>query len=346
MAIDSMFSQKFPFYLLLALSVLIVNKSAFCLPQNAVFVDGKELASISDISQHLQDGSRVYLGPGVFDEGFIINKNNVLLSGEGAHFVDAAIKGKAAIIVSGEGVTIEGIECSQISVNHDNGACIRQEGRDLTLINVYFHNSQQGILTNSLPGFLKIKHSRFEKLGYKGRAHAIYVSTENFSIENSVIIDTKDQGHGVKSRSKVTTISNSVISSGTSNDSRLIDISNGGELRVTDTILHQGKNTVNSQLIGYGLESIGRKRNHLIEVDSAIVIAERVRGNQLLLLPKELNLEKRKFTNSVFVGRFSDETIFSDKSNTAFDDRADASIKEDSLPNIGYLKLVQAGIIK
>ena len=172
----------------------------------------------------------------------------------------AAVEGKAALVVKGDDILIEGLECSEINVVNGNGACIRMEGRNLTLRRVYFHDSQEGILVGWIgraeKGRLLIEDSRFERLGFGGRAHAIYVGEGDitFEIRRSRVVASKGQGHEIKSRAARTLIEGCVIASLEGADSRLVDVPNGGEVVIRNNLFQKGPNSQNPDLIAVGLE--------------------------------------------------------------------------------------------
>ena len=70
---------------------------------------------------------------------------------------------KNTLVVMGNSVLIEGLECSGIHVPSGNGACLRLEGKDITIRKVFFHDSEEGILGGR--GLTVIEDSRFERLG-------------------------------------------------------------------------------------------------------------------------------------------------------------------------------------
>jgi len=188
-----------------------------------------------------------------------------------SHIRGVAAEHKAALVIKGNDVTIDGLECSDISVVNGNGACIRMEGRNLTLRNVYFHDAQQGILAGKAgapeKGLLLIEDSRFERLGFGARAHAIYVGEDAITlhIRRSQIVSSTGYGHEIKSRAQRTLIESSVIASLDGSDSRLVDIPNGGELIIRDSTLQKGPNSDSPDLIGVGLErGKSKSKDHLI----------------------------------------------------------------------------------
>lgn len=312
--------------------------SAESLLELEIVVDGISYPDLKTAQKHIVDNSVIYLGPGEFTTGLAISKNNVILSGSrGTKFSKASIGGKATFITSGNDITIENIECSGVTVSSENGACIRHEGKNLTLINVYFHDSQEGILEAKNDGHLIIKYSRFERLGYKGRAHGIYANGAELLIENSVFDSMVGEGHAIKSRSKTTLVRSSVISSGTGKDSRLFDISNAGELHISNCILYQNDHTVNGQAIGYGLEYFNENISNKITIANNLIVLERSKGNQFLAIPKKINSKVMTLVeNNMFVGEFSDEELWS-SGNYLFESRKDAMLKETELPDVSSL---------
>ena len=67
----------------------------------------------------------------------------------GLAHVDAAghnSAGKAIWVIAGNDTVIRNVEFSGATVPDDNGAGIRQEGANLTVIGCYFHDDQDGIL--------------------------------------------------------------------------------------------------------------------------------------------------------------------------------------------------------
>ena len=231
--------------------------------EGEIIVDGYSFFDISEAQKGIKENSTVFIGPGIYIEGMRISHDNVSIIGDNSHFKGAVINGKGTFVITSNNVLIQSIECSNVAVPSGNGACVRHEGGKLTLSNVHFHDSEQGLLQGeTVAGEIYVKYSLFEKLGKNGQAHGLYTSGTLLDIKHSVFRDTKDQGHAIKSRSKVTKLNNVVIDSGKGDDSRSIDIPNGGELYIKDSVFYQGINTVNGQIIGYAFESLGRQRNY------------------------------------------------------------------------------------
>lgn len=251
--------------------------------KNAVSVNGVFFRDVYSALTELNDGDELRFHEGVFNTSFSIDKDDITIAGVGhVVFEKSAAKGKGFIVNRGKNLKVINIECRHISVADKNGACIRQEGEGLTLEHIYFHRSENGVLeTAKNESNIFISDSRFELLGKSGQAHAIYSNRANLYIHNSLFIATKDEGHAIKNRGKKTHITNSLIASLSSDDSRLVDIPNGGELTIKSSILQQGPLSVNGQAIGFGLEGINSSQNS-ITLEGNIILLERIKTNTLL----------------------------------------------------------------
>ena len=264
-------------------------------------LNGVPVDSLSDALKRLKPGDVLEIAEGVYKSPIILNVDRVTLIGRGhVVFEKAAARGKGYIINTANDITIKNIECRNISVPDRNGACIRQEGANLTLEHVYFRNSENGILesTNKRSKIL-IYDSRFEQLGRAGRAHGIYTNTAQLYIYDSLFIASKGEGHEIKSRGSVTEIHGSIITSLSSVDSRLLDVPNGGKLVISNSLLHQGGFSANSQLIGYGLE--GRKHSdNAIEIKDSLFLFDRIGFDNMLAIDN--GDVQQQFSRNLLIG--------------------------------------------
>lgn len=235
-----------------------------------------QFRSLSEAVATLQDGDRLEIAAGDYREAALLTANSVtIVAAKGAALKDTAYDGKAALLIRGNDTVIEGLECSGIQVPAQNGACIRLRGRNLTLRNVYFHDSQQGLLSGGEVGEVIVEDSRFERLGAIGRAHAIYMSGgDHLIVRRSQILSSRDEGHEIKSRARKTTIVDNEIGSLLGHDSRAIDLPNGGDITIMNNIIQKGPNSLNPDLIGIALE-----KSLEPHADSRVVVT----GNTLIL---------------------------------------------------------------
>ena len=220
--------------------------------------DCRTYTSLADAAAKARQGDRLVIAPGTRREAFHWTACNTTISGKGAHLKGVAYGGKAALVIRTAAkctTTVTGIECSEIAVSDHNGACIRLEGGNLVVREVYFHDSEEGILASRC-GSLLVEGSRFERLGSGGRAHGLYVQCNSLTVRNSKILCSKDEGHGIKSGARRTTIEDfTVIDSQSCDSSREIDIYCGGQVIIRDSLIRKGPASVQTTMIGIGKES-------------------------------------------------------------------------------------------
>ena len=288
-----------------------------------VLVDGRSFHSLKAAAEAAVPFSVIRIGPGEWLEAMVITAEGAVVEGRGAHLMRRAAEGKAAIVVKADNVEIHDLECSGIAVPDGNGACVRLEGRNLALVGVHFHDSEEGLLTGPDPGTVAIWDSRFVRLGRAGRAHGIYVGGGRLHISRSFFLAAGDQGHEIKSRAAETVIEDTVIASLDGDDSRLIDVSNGGRLVIRRSLLVEGPASVNHDLIGYGLEGLAPDRPHRIEITDCLVINDKDRPVTFLARPGGAAV-RMLLSGNVFVGRFRDARDF--PGNRLLADRAAARL--------------------
>jgi hypothetical protein len=288
-----------------------------------------------------QPGDTIILSPGLYPEGAVVGIDRLTLRGEpGAHLQGHAVQGKAALVVKGHRVVIDGIECSDIAVRDRNGACIRAEGHDLTVRNVHFHDNEQGILSGPASGTLLVENSLFERNGRDGQAHGVYISpsVETFVFRNNRVLNTVSEGHGVKSRAHKTVIEGNVIASLDGKDSRAIDIPNGGDIIIRGNILEKGPNSVNWQMIGIALEN-GRHKTSTAAVEGNMFIFDADRSAFAEVIDRLLKIAPPKgravlsrlpgpidFRNNTLVGAKEIGVTVPAGSNRMFRSRSEAGL--------------------
>lgn len=292
--------------LLFLVVTCFISKVAFA---NEISVDGVMFKSLSAAKHAIRKGSRIYLFSGVFEQGIYLDKDNLEIIGEeGVVFDNATVDEKAALVLTGNNILVENIECRNIQVNDKNGACIRFEGANLTVRNLYAHDSQSGVMTSNNAGIVKIEYSTFERLGGKaaveGYAHALYIKADELFFYQSKILSTKGECSGIKSRSKKVVIDSSLLASMDAIDSRLVDMANYGELIIKNSVLQQGSHTSNSQLLAYGLEKNITPEFDVnrVELVNNILLFDNKKSNVLIsyrLLDEMVN------RNNVFIGYFN-----------------------------------------
>ena len=184
---------------------------------------------------------------------------NLTLQGVGgarAH-IDAGglnSQGKGIWVISGANTTVENIEFSGATVPDHNGVGIRQQADNLTVRNCYFHDNEEGILTDaSLTSTIIIEFTEFGFNGFgDGQSHNVYIGNIGTLIFRYNYSHHAKIGHLLKTRAAQNFILyNRLSDEATGTSSYQIDIPNGGLSYIIGNVIEQGPLNDNSTLIAY-----------------------------------------------------------------------------------------------
>lgn len=278
------------------------------LAEGEIWVSGEIVSSLQEAFDKVAEGGVIKIGPGTYKKGAVLKEKNKIKK-DGVHIIgmagtvfdNAAVAGKGAFVIAANDITIENITCRNIEVRDRNGACVRFEGTNLTLRNVTFTDSDNGVLTGSKTGKMLIEDSVFERNGRAGRAHAIYVNSGHLTIRRSKFLSSKDEGHEIKSRAERTIIENCIIASLEGNDSRLIDIASGGVAVIRNSLLVEGPNTANWQLFSFGVEKLKYDTN-MFRLENNVIVTDREGGSELIMVGD--TMPAPIIRNNIVVGDF------------------------------------------
>jgi hypothetical protein len=246
----------------------------FGAPAQAATLDvgpGKAFTTPSQAAAKAKDGDRIAIAPGEYFDCAVWRANNLVIEGTGPGVVitDKTCMGKGLFVIVGNDATVRNLTLTRARVPDNNGAGIRQEGRNLTIDGVKFINNQNGILGNSKSdSTVVIRNSEFVRNGTCGQAcaHGIYFNDlALLRIEHSRFFDTRE-GHHIKSRGARTEIIGCDISDGpTGSSSYLIDVPNGGSLVVRDSKLEKGPKSQNhATVIAIGEEGVTHPTKEIV----------------------------------------------------------------------------------
>jgi len=257
----------------------------------AIYADGVLMPTLQRAFDAVKPGGIVRLEPGIYKEGGTLKKgrDGVLISGSpGVVFDGVTVGGKAAFVIQSDNITMEGVKCINMKVGSQNGACIRHESGNLILRNVNFSNNENGILTWNRSNKILIEDSIFEGNGKIGRSHGMYIGvSKQLIVRRSRILNSKSEGHGIKSRAEHTLIENCVVASLEGDDSYLIDIPNGGNAVIRNSLLVEGANTANWYILAYGMEKQDYALN-AIRLEKNVIITDREGGSKFMNIHEKM----------------------------------------------------------
>jgi hypothetical protein len=265
-------------YLLLVSVVFVIIAAAPARTATLEVGPGKPFSMPSGAAAIANDGDHITIAPGEYVDCAVWRANNLLIEGTGPGVVitDKTCMGKGLFVIVGNDITVRNLTLTRARVPDNNGAGVRQEGRNLTIDSVKFINNQTGILGNAQPdSTVVIRNSEFERNGTcaGGCAHGIYFNDLRLlRIENSRFFETQ-QAHHIKSRAARTEVIGCDISDGPmGTGSYLIDVPNGGSIVVRDSKLEKGPKAENRKVaIAIGLEGINNATKEILIENNSFI---------------------------------------------------------------------------
>jgi hypothetical protein len=186
-----------------------------------------------------------------------------------------------------------------------NGAGIRQEGTNLTVLRCSFHDSQEGILTGANPSSrIRIEASVFDANGYgDGYSHNMYIGHVGCFEIVGCWTHRARVGHNIKSRADTNRILyNRISNEADGTASRDIDLPNGGWTLILGNVLQHGPATQNSNMCGYGMEGLSNP-SHDMTVACNTFVTQRSAG-AFVQLPAT-GTDTLRLLDNLFVGAAS-----------------------------------------
>ena len=241
---------------------------------------GKTYSTVQAAVNAAIDGDTIEIYPSTYTQSAgwaTINKNNLTLRGIGTRPVldanGSCLSSKGIFIISGSNATLENLEFKNTTNPTDkNAAGIRLEAAGLTVRNCYFHDNDEGILTNSgIGGNVLLETSEFNHNGYgNGSSHNIYINPVDSLTIRYCYFHNANVGHEIKSRAAVNYILYNRIGNEGGNGSYEVQAANGGTTYIIGNQIEQSSTTGNSIIIDYGSEGSSAD-NHLYVVNNTIV---------------------------------------------------------------------------
>ncbi|MFZ5931433.1 MAG: hypothetical protein ACOY15_09495 [Pseudomonadota bacterium] len=314
---------------------------------------GCDAAKFDQAVALIAQGGTLTIEPGIYFDCIKIHKSmkivgKIASDGSRAHLKKTACSGKAAIDLDAPDVTVQGLKISDITVPHENGACIRvgPTAQKLLIKDIICLNSENGVLggANNKDGVMTIEDSYFEGHGKNGFAHGLYINGGNKAILRNVKILASNNGHLLKTGAKITLVENSVIASLEGNSGEVINAYGGGQLTVRNSVLQLGRNAQNHNFISYAVEPkrIISGSAHKILIENNWIIYDdanrccRWLFSKITKIPGDIDVRNNKF-----VGRI--DPVFSAidmRLNKEYQDRDAADLRKydgklDSMPAPG-----------
>lgn len=236
-------------WLILSLATLVAGQPATA--RTLLVGPTRELTTPSAAALVAADGDTIQIDPGSYTDCAVWRANHltVAAAGPGVILRDRVCQSKGIFVTVGSDMTIRGITFTGARAPAHNGAGIRAQGRNLTLIDSRFIDNENGILAAAMPGStIRVLDSEFRGNGTCARAcaHGIYVGTVDLlDIERSRFVE-QYVGHHIKSRALRTVLIDDTIMDGPDGTSSyLVDLPDGGDLLLRGCVLEKGPKSDN-----------------------------------------------------------------------------------------------------
>ncbi len=250
-------------FLSLALSTLLAV--ACGAPANA-----GDSASLARSIAAARSGAVIDVPAGDYDLKDVTIARSLTLRGAadgGTVFRSAETVEKGILVpLAGADLRVENITFAGAKSWDRNGAGVRHEGRNLTIVNCRFVGNEDGVLATGDPkGVIMIANSEFLDSGFgDGQSHAIYVvSAARLDVSTSKFLSTRI-GHHVKSLADATIVRNTLLDDGHGRSSYALDVSKGGDVTVENNRIIQAANGDNYTIINYDLSRGGEAKSLVI----------------------------------------------------------------------------------
>ena len=262
--------------------------------------NGRSFGTLQEAVGAIGGGSgTIRIAPGTYHECAVQEAGQVAYVAErpgSVIFERAMCEDKAALVLRGQGSKVDGLVFTRMLVADGNGAGIRIEKGNLTVVNSMFIDGQSGILSaEDRTSTITIDHSTFSGLGKDptgNGAHAIYIGGYGALVVTRSRFERGTGGHYVKCRApRVTIYDSSFDDTQGVTTNYMIDLSNGAVGRIAGNTFMQGKNKENrSTMITVAPEGAKQPSQGLV-----------IENNRAALAPG--------VPNTTFVGNWSGEQI-------------------------------------
>lgn len=308
-----------PFLALAALAAAALPAAITAQGARAPFTvveSGRGYASLQQAVEAIGDGQgTIAIASGTYRQCAVQEAGTVTYVADepgSAIFDKATCEGKAALVLRGSAARISGVVFRGMAVPDKNGAGIRLEQGDLTVAQVWFLDSQQGILTADDPeGTIVIDKSTFSGLGNceneDGCAHSLYVGDYGRLRVTRSRFERGTGGHYLKARARVVEVAaNSFDDSAGRATNYMIDLPEGATGQITNNWFVQGRDKENySAFIAVGAEEVSHSSDGLQIAGNDARFAPDVRrssafvadwtGASLALGPNDLGIGLKPF---------------------------------------------------
>ncbi|WBO23572.1 right-handed parallel beta-helix repeat-containing protein [Sphingomonas abietis] len=216
---------------------------------------GKGFYRLDDAVRSVNGGdATIVIAPGTYKDCAKVDQGRVAFRAKvsGSAIFDGGIcDGKATLVLSGTDAMVDGLVFQNLKVPDGNGAGIRLQHGNLTVMNSTFRNSEEGILAgDDATGEIHVDRSSFSGLGScavaSGCAHGLYIGHYGKLYVTRSRFEKGRGGHYLKSRAAWVSITdNSFDDSQGHGTNYTIDLCSGATGTIARNIMSSGPDKEN-----------------------------------------------------------------------------------------------------
>ena len=217
----------------------------------AVVETGQHFATLQDAVSSIRLGTgTILIAPGTYRDCAVQQGGRITFRAAtpgSVIFQGGACEGKATLVLRGTASVVDGLVFRDVHVGDGNGAGVRTEMGDLTVMNSMFLDSQEGILGGQPTGQrITIDRSTFSGLGQCDQtpdcAHSIYLANKGRVTITHSRFERGRGGHYVKLRvPNVVITDNSFDDTGGRKTNYMIDLPEGATGLIARNTFVQGR---------------------------------------------------------------------------------------------------------
>jgi len=216
---------------------------------------GKAFYRLDDAVKSVNGGdATIIVAPGTYRDCAVVGSGRVAFRAQtsGTAVFDGGIcEGKATLVLRGSDSMVDGLTFQNDHVPDGNGAGIRIEHGNLTVMNATFRNSEEGILSaDDLASTIRVDRSTFSGLGScavaSGCAHGLYIGHYGKLFVTRSRFDRGRGGHYLKSRAPVVSITDNSFDDSQGHQSNyIIDLPSGATGLIAHNVMLNGPDKEN-----------------------------------------------------------------------------------------------------
>ncbi len=207
------------------------------------------------VVRNAKNGDEIVVAAGAYDIADLKIRKDLTLRGEGEVVFHSSRSIEKGLLnpLPGVSLGVENITFRDARSPDLNGAGIRNDGLNLTIVDCRFDDNENAILsTGDRYGVIKISGSKFHRNGHgDGYSHGIYVlRAATLEIDDSEFVGTRI-GHHIKSLADETSVTNTRLDDADGRTSYAIDLSKGGRATIVGNMIIQAADADNITMINY-----------------------------------------------------------------------------------------------